>query len=254
MKDQIMPKVGSTVLVKFSKLKPKEAGYILEGKTDNGVEVFMKPENISSRFERDMIDKKKSYLLASFLGDVKKVKVMEIVEGKLEVSIKEITMKTVSKMVKDFEKDPEKKYKAVVKKPVDTGTIMEIAGVDCFMGNREFSDNKAVFSKDFLKPGEIVEVKMLTIKEDKINVQRFEKYIVPESEFKAFGEDEIVVGKVMQIKEFGAFVQLEKGVDAICSIPEYQYDNVSVGDNVTIRITKINGTKNIRAKFMFKHV
>lgn len=250
-----MAKKKNIVLVKFDKLKTKEDGFVLMGKTIEGQAVFMKPENLSERFADEKLeDRKKSYLLASYLGRKIKVEAIEEKDGLLEVSALEVVKKAAEELAKENEKDKEKKYKAVVQRVTMNGAYLLISDVECFMPNRAFSLQKSVFVKDFLTNGQKIDVKISSIKGTKILVEAFKKFEVAAKEYKAFKEDEIVVGKIMGFHEFGIFVQLDKGIDAICSIPEYEYDKLKVGDTITIRIININeDKKNIRAKYMFKH-
>lgn len=243
------------IMVRFDKLTSKEDGFLLKGKTKEGDVVFMKPENLSDRFkEGEMPDSKRSYFLAGYLGRPMRVNVLSVKGKEAEVSAKEVVLESVENLAKTIKEDPEKKYKATVVRTTINGAMMLILDVECFMPNRAFSEQKSVFAKDFLNPGDKVDVKIASIKGTRVLVEATKKFEVKQEEYKAFKEDEIVVGKIVEIREFGAFVQIEKGIDAICSIPESVYDTLSEGDTVTIRIININEEKrSVRAKFMFKH-
>jgi small subunit ribosomal protein S1 len=106
----------------------------------------------------------------------------------------------------------------VVTSLTDFGAFVKIAGVEGLLHNQDASWEKNTKCKDFLKSGDEVEVKIAKINRDdqKISLNRKVLQESPVEKFAASHKvNDIVKGNVRDIKEFGVFVSIEDGVDAL---------------------------------------
>jgi small subunit ribosomal protein S1 len=100
----------------------------------------------------------------------------------------------------------------------DFGAFVKIAGVEGLLHNQDISWEKNTKCKDVLKTGDEVEVKIAKInpEDQKISLNRKTLLESPIDKFAATHKmNSVVTGTIRDIKEFGVFVSLEDGVDAL---------------------------------------
>jgi len=135
---------------------------------------------------------------------------------KLRVSLKRLLPKPFDEFVKNYREGDV--VTGVVTSLTDFGAFVKIAGVEGLLHNQDISWDKNTKAKDVLKSGEEVEVKIAKINEaeQKISLNRKTLLESPVDKFATTHKvNSIVVGKVRDIKDFGVFVSLEDGVDAL---------------------------------------
>ncbi|RLA70268.1 MAG: 30S ribosomal protein S1 [Epsilonproteobacteria bacterium] len=152
------------------------------------------------------------------VGEEIDVEVIEINSDthKLRVSLKRLLPKPFDEFVKKRREGDV--VTGVVTSLTDFGAFVKIDGVEGLLHNQDASWEKGLKAKDFLKSGEDVEVKIAKINRDdqKISLNR---KVLQESPIEKFAlnhkVNEVVTGKIRDIKDFGVFVSLEDGVDAL---------------------------------------
>jgi small subunit ribosomal protein S1 len=105
----------------------------------------------------------------------------------------------------------------------DFGAFVKLGAVEGLLHNQEISWDKSVNAKDVLKKGDEVEVKIIKIDRANGKVSLSKKALEPSpiSEFvKKHKNGDIVEGKVKDKKEFGIFISLEEGVDALLRLDD----------------------------------
>lgn len=112
----------------------------------------------------------------------------------------------------------------------DYGAFVDLGGIDGLLHISEISWGKLKHPKEVLQIGDRVKVKILSMNEEKGKISLGLKQTTPEpwsviNEKYAVGQ--IVSGKVVQIKEYGAFVELEPGLDGLVHISEVANKRVS---------------------------
>lgn len=122
--------------------------------------------------------------------------------------------------------------------------------------NSDFMPETFVRIEDAFKIGDTIPVKIASINEENRVVFSPTKndFEIPRK-FKDedFVPGSIIVGVVKSIKPSGTFVNLDAGVDGLCSIPPYLEDEVSRNSKVCYRITKAskeNGLLRIKGKIV----
>ena len=135
----------------------------------------------------------------------------------------------------------------------DYGAFVDLGGIDGLLHISEISWGKLKHPEEVLAIGDTVKVKILSMNKEKGKISLGLKQTMPEpwsviNEKYAVGQ--IVSGKVVQIKEYGAFVELEPGLDGLVHISEVAHKRVSdiaeeltVGQEVEAKILEIDEEK-----------
>ena len=206
IKDQL--DVGDAIKVTVNNIEPYGAFVDL----GNDVEGFLHISEIS----RDKhIKDPKDYLK---VGEEIDVEVIEIdVEGRrLRVSLKNLLPDPFEEFLKKYKEGD------VVKGEVTTltnfGAFVKIDSVEGLLHNEDVSWKKGEKCTDILKTGDEVEVKIISIDKENKKISLSRKVLIdsPITAFiKKHKNGDIVKGKVRDIKDFGVFVEIEEGVDAL---------------------------------------
>ncbi len=120
----------------------------------------------------------------------------------------------------------------------DYGAFVDLGGIDGLLHISEISWGKLKHPQEVLQIGDRVKVKVLSMNEEKGKISLGLKQTTPEpwsviNEKYQIGE--IVTGKVVQIKEYGAFVELEPGLDGLVHISEVAHKRVNdVAEELTL--------------------
>ncbi len=130
------------------------------------------------------------------------------------------------------------------------GAFVDIGGIDGLLHISEISWGKLKHPQEALKIGEKVQVKILSMNNEKgkislgLKQNRPEPWTVIDEKYQI---GQVISGKIVQIKDYGAFVELEPGLDGLVHISEIAYkrvtniaDEISVGQEVTAKILEID--------------
>ena len=135
----------------------------------------------------------------------------------------------------------------------DYGAFVDIGGIDGLLHISEISWGKLKHPQEALKIGQKINVKILSMNEEKGKISLGLKQNTPEP-WSVINENyqvgQVVEGKVVQIKEYGAFVELEPGLDGshislksrtkrVTNIA----DEISIGQMVNAKILEIDEEK-----------
>ncbi|MGN0727616.1 MAG: bifunctional 4-hydroxy-3-methylbut-2-enyl diphosphate reductase/30S ribosomal protein S1 [Anaerovoracaceae bacterium] len=132
----------------------------------------------------------------------------------------------------------------------DYGAFVDLGGIDGLLHISEISWGKLKHPQEVLKIGDIVKVKILSMNREKGKISPGLKQTMPEP-WSVIEENyqvgQVVSGKVVQIKEYGAFVELEPGLDGLVHISEVANKRVNdiseeltVGQTVEAKILDID--------------
>ncbi len=132
----------------------------------------------------------------------------------------------------------------------DYGAFIDLGGIDGLLHISEISWGKLKHPQEVLQIGDRVKVKILSMNEEKGKISLGLKQTTPEPWSVIdvnYHVGEIVSGKVVQIKEYGAFVELEPGLDGLVHISEVAHkrvgniaDELSIGQVVNAKILDID--------------
>ena len=132
----------------------------------------------------------------------------------------------------------------------DYGAFVDIGGIDGLLHISEISWGRLKHPQEVLSIGQKINVKVLSMNAEKGKISLGLKQNQPEpwsviDEIYQVGQ--VIEGKVVQIKEYGAFVELEPGLDGLVHISEVAHkrvgnisDELEVGQVVTAKILEID--------------
>ena len=211
--------------------------------TVDGARVFIPASLVSDVYERDLNkykDQEINFVIIEFnpkrrriIGDRKQLIVTEKEAMKEELFSKIGIGDTVEGTVKNI---------------TDFGAFIHLGGADGLLHISEMSWGRVDNPKTFLKVGQQLKVLVKDIKGDRIALSlKFpeenpwanadEKYAVGTS----------VVGKVARMTDFGAFIELEPGVDALLHVSQISREHVekpsdvlTVGQEISAKIVSFN--------------
>ena len=135
----------------------------------------------------------------------------------------------------------------------DYGAFIDIGGIDGLLHISEISWGKLRHPQEVLQIGDTVKVKVLSMNEEKGKISLGLKQTMPEPWSvidEKYEVGQVVTGKVVQIKEYGAFVELEPGLDGLVHISEIAHKRVNdineeltIGQEVSAKILEIDKDK-----------
>jgi len=199
---------GDTITVTVSNIEP----YGIFVDLGNDIEGFLHVSEIT--WDKN-IKHPKDYLT---LGQEIDVEVIEINSNthKLRVSYKRLQPKPFEEFMKKTREGDV--VKGIVTSLTDFGAFVKVAGVEGLLHNQDLSWDKNAKCKELLKVGDEVEVKIAKIntEDEKISLNRKALEESPIDRFAAnHRTNEVLSATVRDIKDFGVFVSLEDGVDAL---------------------------------------
>ncbi len=135
----------------------------------------------------------------------------------------------------------------------DYGAFVDIGGIDGLLHISEISWGKLRHPQEALEIGQVINVKILSMNPEKGKISLGLKQNAPEPWSvidENYHEGDIVKGKVAQIKEYGAFVELAPGLDGLVHISEVAHkrvgkisDELSIGQEIDAKILEIDKEK-----------
>ena len=199
---------GDTITVTVSNIEP----YGIFVDLGNDIEGFLHVSEIT--WDKN-IKHPKDYLT---LGQEIDVEVIEInsITHKLRVSYKRLQPKPFEEFMKKSREGDV--VKGTVTSLTDFGAFIKINGVEGLLHNQDLSWDKNVKCKETLKVGDEIEVKIakINVEDEKISLNRKSLEESPIDKFATNHKmNEVVTATVRDVKDFGVFVSLEGGVDAL---------------------------------------
>ena len=137
--------------------------------------------------------------------------------------------------------------KGTVKSFTSFGAFIDLGGFDGLLHIKDMSWGHVARPKDFVKKGQEIELKLIRLDpaEKRINLSLKHFSEDPWIHFEEkFHVNDIVKGKVTKLTDFGAFIELEEGIEGLVHISEFSWtkkinkasDMVKVGDEVECMI------------------
>ncbi|MCV3406790.1 30S ribosomal protein S1 [Campylobacter lari] len=232
--------VGDTIKVTVSNIEPYGAFVDL----GNDIEGFLHISEISwdknAKNPKDYISE----------GQELDVEVIEInaKERRLRVSLKKLLAKPFDEFLKSH------KVGDVVKGSVTSvtnfGAFVKIANLEGLLHNEDASWNRNDKCKDMYKIGDVIEVKIIKLDKENQKISLSTKEL-QKSPVQVYAQkhqvNDIISGKIRDIKDFGVFVELEEGVDALIhkeDLGNIDFSSLKVGDTIEALIVFIDEKKN----------
>ena len=211
----------------------------------NGVRVFIPSSQVSNRFVDD---------LNSYKGQTINFNIIEfdktkrrIIGGRRAL----VEQENIAKKEALFANiEVGKKVSGTVSRLTDFGAFVNLGGVDGLIHISEMSWGRITNPKEIVAEGDNVEVIILDVDKEKGKISLSLKDVVanPWSEVATkYPVDAIVEGKVVRVVPFGAFVELEVGVDGLVHISQIANkhvtkpeDELKIGEIITVKVIEVN--------------
>ncbi len=170
--------------------------------------------------------------------------------GKISLGLKQIKANPWETVSQRFE--PQQKLQGRVARLADFGAFVELEeGVDGLIPISEMSWTRRLrHPSEVVKEGDIVTVVVLTVDQEKHRISLGLKQAEPnpwDNITERYPVNEMRPGKVARITEFGAFIELESGIDGLLHISEISdqriktvSEKLKVGDEVQVRVLKVD--------------
>ena len=137
----------------------------------------------------------------------------------------------------------------VIKNVTDFGAFIDLGGADGLLHISEMSWGRVENPKKVVKVGEKLSVLIKDISGDKIALSlKFPDQNPWLTAAEKYAAGNVVEGRVARMTDFGAFVELEPGVDALLHVSQISQDHVdkpsdvlSVGQIITAKVVDFNG-------------
>ena len=141
--------------------------------------------------------------------------------------------------------------KGVVKNITDFGAFVDLGGIDGLLHITDMSWGRVNNPSEVVSIGDELEVKVLEFDRDRerisLGLKQLQSYPWTDVDQK-YPEDSIVKGKVVSITNYGAFVELEKGIEGLIHISEMSWTRnvrhpskvVSIGDEVEAMVLRVD--------------
>ena len=216
---------------------------------DIGVPVFLPASQVDIRRPGDIGD---------FIGQTIQAQILKIDEERRNIVISR------RKLIEDERAEARKRLldnvhegdlvKGIVKNIADFGAFVDLGGIDGLLHITDMSWGRINHPSDMLKIDQEIEVKILSIEQDKgkiaLGLKQKESSPWQEVENK-YPVNARIKGHVTNIMSYGAFVKLEEGVEGLVHISEMSWtkrinhpsEMVSIGEEVEVVVLDINKDK-----------
>ncbi len=194
--------------------------------------------------------------LTQFIGKEFELNIIEFSKKRNTVRIVG-SRRSILKQIK--EKEEEKTWESLevgqiiegeVKRLTDFGAFVEVNGVDGLLHVSEISWGRVSKASDVLKVGEKIKVYILDVDKENKKLSLSAKKLVEDPWItveEKYPVGSVVLGKVVRFSNFGAFIELESGVDALTHISEISHkrivkpsDVLTIGEEIKAKIIDVS--------------
>jgi len=197
---------------------------------DVGVRGFIPASHVAIGYVEDLED---------YVGETLKLKVIEVERenNNVVLSARKVLEKEMEakkeETLEDLEKDQTVEGK--VTKLVDFGAFIDLGGIEGLLHISEMSWGRIGHPSDVLEEGQVVDVKVLDFDKDNERISLGLKQLLPDpwEEFaEKHYEGEIIDGEITKIVDFGAFMEVEEGIEGLIHISQLSHKHVKTADEV----------------------
>lgn len=142
-----------------------------------------------------------------------------------------------------------KRIKGEVKRITDFGAFVDIGGVDGLIHISDLSWGRIKHPTEVVKVGDVIEVEVLDFEKEKGKVALGLKQTQQqpwETALEKYPIGSVVEGKVVRLVDFGAFVELELGLDGLVHISQISEKHISkpseelhIGQRINVKVLDI---------------
>ena len=201
-------------------------------------------------------------------ADLRPLRNLDVLKGEtIEVAVIKLNKKrgniVVSRKQLMEEEQNEKKSKTlehleegtiltgVVKNLTEYGAFVDLGGIDGLLHITDMSWGRLTHPRDLVNVGDQIQVKVLKFDKDKQRVSLGFKQLTPDPWLDASHRYPVgahVSGRVISVTDYGAFVELEQGIEGLVHVSEMTWSKrikhpsklVNVGDQVDCVVLSVN--------------
>ena len=195
--------------------------------------------------------------IGEFVGKDMKLKIIEVDKQKKRIvaSRKAVIVEETAAREKEAWERLEEGIiiHGIVRRLSPFGAFVDVGGVDGLIHITDLSWGRISHPNEVVKPNQEVDVKILSLDRERKRIQLGYKQLQPRPWDNAAERDpegSIVEGKVVRITEFGAFVELQPGLDGLVHISQCAptrvnkvEDAVQVGQVVRVKVLSVDTEK-----------
>jgi small subunit ribosomal protein S1 len=144
--------------------------------------------------------------------------------------------------------------RGVVKNVTGYGAFVDLGGIDGLLHITDMSWGRIASPLDAVRPGEEVEVKILKYDREKGRISLGRKQLLPDpwaSVVERYSIGTKLAGKIMGLTDYGAFVELEPGIEGLVHVSEMSWSKrkvhpskiVKVGDDVGVVVLGVDSNE-----------
>jgi 4-hydroxy-3-methylbut-2-enyl diphosphate reductase len=192
--------------------------------------------------------------LKPFLGQTLRLRVIELDRSKRRAILsRKVVLEEESKSLRETlwnEIEEGQVRPGTVKSLTDFGAFIDLGGVDGLLHISEMSWGRIQHPSEILQEGQAVNVKVLRLDRDKEKISLGLRQVMPnpwETVAERYLEGDIYPGKVVRLAAFGAFVELEPGVDGLVHVSQLAdhriatpAEAVQVGDLIQVKVLYVD--------------
>ncbi|NLD19245.1 MAG: bifunctional 4-hydroxy-3-methylbut-2-enyl diphosphate reductase/30S ribosomal protein S1 [Clostridiales bacterium] len=240
--DEILKALEDKIVLEVKVTRPVNGGVIAEYKEVSG---FIPLSQLSDHYVENSEE---------FIGQTMEVRVSRVDQRRNRVVfshkmfLNEERDKLIAEIWENLNVDDV--VEGTVMRFTDYGAFVDIGGIDGLLHISEISWGKLKHPQEVLSIGEKINVKVLSMNAEKGKISLGLKQNQPEP-WSVIDDNyqvgQVIEGKVVQIKEYGAFVELEPGLDGLVHISEVAHkrvgnisDELTVGQEVSAKILEID--------------
>jgi len=215
---------------------------------DVGIVAFLPASHVEDGYARN---------LDEYIGRVLKFKIIEFNRNKrrgsqVVLSRKDLVAEEKNQLKKSFWENIEEGQTRTgkIKRLVDYGAFIDLGGYEGLLHVSEMDHKRIDHPSDILHEGEEIDVYILGLDRDKERVSLSRKKLLksPWQNFvEKYNEGDVIEGTVVRTAPFGAFIELDPGVDGLVHISqlanrriEKPEDVVAINEKVQVKILSID--------------
>lgn len=252
------------VLLSYKRLAEEKGSKRLEEAFENQEVLKAKVTNVVDGGLNVVVDGARVFIPASLVSDVYEKDLSKYANQEIEFVISEFVPKRrriignrKQLVVAEKQKKQEEllakiavgmKVTGTVKNVTDFGAFIDLGGLDGLLHISEMSWGHVDNPKKIFKVGDTIEVLIKDIQENKIALSlKFEESNPWTTAETKYAVGNVVTGKVARMTDFGAFIELEPGVDALLHVSQISKEHVDkpadalkIGQEITAKVVDFN--------------
>jgi small subunit ribosomal protein S1 len=211
-----------------------------------GMRAFMPAGQVDIYFQKDLeslIGQKFQVEVTQFEREARNLIVSRrnILEREKEVAKKKMLEEVAEGQIR----------RGTVRSIMDFGAFVDLGGLDGLLHVSEMSHRRGVKPSEVVKVGDVLDVKILKLDREagKLSLSlKQARGIDPWADAQSkYAVGTVITGRITKLETFGAFVEVEEGVEGLLPISEISYKRIAhpsevvkVGDTVKLTVLKVD--------------